>query len=170
MLLQIGKHRPNAAHDRTLSLLRIREYSDATPRRLAWCDLQPQACVAVARIPPVVPYAGLDDDRLALMKNAGLFVALRGQLTLEHGELLDKRGVAMFPHDTRSNERGQLGGRATAGLSQGRTRIVARSLVTAFSQTSGRAVLVRHATNPQRLLTLDMPTPLGPSSGPLDTR
>jgi hypothetical protein len=32
-----------------------------------------------------------------LMKNAGLLVALRGQLTLEHGELLDKRRVAMFP-------------------------------------------------------------------------
>ncbi len=79
---------------------------------LAWCDLNPYARVAVARIPPVVPYAGLDDGRLALMKDAGLPVALHGQLTLKHGKLLDKSGMAVFPNDTRPNERGQLGGRA----------------------------------------------------------
>jgi hypothetical protein len=36
-----------------------------------------------------VPYAGLDDGPLALMKNAGLPVALYGQLTFEHSEFLD---------------------------------------------------------------------------------
>src|SRR5215472_15064083 len=38
---------------------------------LSWCDLQPYARVAVARIPPVVPHAGLDNGRLALMQNTG---------------------------------------------------------------------------------------------------
>jgi hypothetical protein len=66
-----------------------------------------------------VPYAELDDGRLALMKNADLPVALHGQVTLEHGELLEKSGMAMFPHDTRPNERGQLGGRAARRIVPG---------------------------------------------------
>jgi hypothetical protein len=63
---------------------------------------------------------------------------------------------------TRANERGQLGGRAATGLSQRRSRIAARTLVTGFSQTSPdlyrcairRAVRfeVRHANNFRRML------------------
>jgi hypothetical protein len=59
--------------------------------------------------PFVVPYAGLDDGRLALMQNAGLPVAFYGQLTLERGEALDLSGMAVFPYDTRADECGQLG-------------------------------------------------------------
>jgi hypothetical protein len=76
---------------------------------LAGCDLHPYPRVVVARIPPVVPYAGLDDGRLALMQNAGLPVAFYGQLTLERGEALDLSGMAVFPYDTRADECGQLG-------------------------------------------------------------
>ena len=64
---------------------------------LAGCDLHPYPRVAVARIPPVVPYPGLDDGRLALMQNAGLPVAFYGQLALEHGEALDQSGMAGVP-------------------------------------------------------------------------
>ena len=68
----------------------------------AGCDLHPYAGVPVARIPPVVPYAGLDDGRLASTKIADLPVALHGQLTLEHGELFDKKrdGGVPPPHAT----------------------------------------------------------------------
>ena len=78
---------------------------DHVQKPFAGRDLHPYAGVAVARIPPVVPYARLDDGRLPPTKNAGLPVALHGQLTLEHGELLDKSGMAVFPHDLRPNER-----------------------------------------------------------------
>src|SRR5262249_11480827 len=88
---------------------------------LAGRDLHPYQRVAVGRIPPVVPYARLDDGSLALMQNAHLVVALDGQLTLEHGEALDKDGMPVFPGDTRPNQRGQLGGRAAR-------RIVPRTL------------------------------------------
>jgi hypothetical protein len=94
---------------------------DHVQKPFAWCDLHPYAGVAVARIPPVVPYAGLDDGRLASTKNAGLPVALHGQLTLEYGELLDKSGMAVFPHHTRPNERREFGGPAAC-------RVVPRTL------------------------------------------
>ena len=63
-----------------------------------------------------MPYAGIDDSRLALMQNARLLVALDGQLALEHGEALDKGGMPVFPHDTRPNESGQLGARLALAL------------------------------------------------------
>src|SRR5262249_25381868 len=72
-----------------------------------------------ARIPPVVPYAGIDDGRLALMQNARLLFALDVQLALEHGEALDKGGMPVFPHDTRPNESGQLGGRSARRIVPG---------------------------------------------------
>jgi len=87
---------------------------------LAGCDLYPYSRVAVARIPPVVPYARLDDCRLALMQNAGLPVAFYGQLTLERGEALDLSGMAVFPHDTRADERGQLRGPAACRVVPGK--------------------------------------------------
>jgi hypothetical protein len=34
----------------------------------AWCHLHPYPGVALARVPPIVPYAGFDDGRLALMQ------------------------------------------------------------------------------------------------------
>jgi len=70
---------------------------DHIQKPFAWSDLHLYAGIAVARIPPVVPYAGLDDGRLAPTKNGGLPVALHGQLTLECGELLDKTGMAVLP-------------------------------------------------------------------------
>src|SRR5262252_5092959 len=66
---------------------------------LAWCYRNPHARITVACIPPVVPYAWLDDRRLALMKDVSLPFALHGQLTLNHGELLDKSGMTVLPHD-----------------------------------------------------------------------
>jgi hypothetical protein len=68
--------------------------------------------VAVARIPPIVPDAGVDDSRLAHMKNAGLPVTLHGQLALEHGEPLNQSGMAVLPYDACPDKRGQLGGGA----------------------------------------------------------
>jgi len=82
-------------------------------KSLARCHFHPYARVVVRRIPPVVPCARLDDGRLALMKDAGLPVKQYGQFALEHRELLDERGVIVFSSDTRSYERGQLGGSAT---------------------------------------------------------
>jgi hypothetical protein len=79
---------------------------------------------------------GLDDGRLALMQNADLPIAFYAQLTLKRGEALDESGVAVFPHDTRADNRGQLGGRAACRVAKGRSRIVARSPVAGFSQTS----------------------------------
>ena len=64
---------------------------------LAWSDFHTYARVAVARIPPVVPDAGLDDGGLVLMKGTGLPFALYRQRTVEHGELLNESGMAVFP-------------------------------------------------------------------------
>jgi hypothetical protein len=55
---------------------------------------------------------------------------------LQHGELLHKSRMAVFPHHTRANECCQLAGHGLAGLSQGRSRITERSPVTGFCQTS----------------------------------
>src|SRR5215813_13942804 len=88
---------------------------------LAGRDLHPYPRVAAARIPPVVPYACLDDGRLALSQNAGVPVSLHHQLTLERGESFDQSGMAVFPHDARPNQRGQLGSRAAR-------RVVPRTL------------------------------------------
>src|SRR5215472_2824990 len=92
---------------------------DQVDEPLAGCDLHPYPRVASARIPPVVPYAGTDDGRLALMQNVRLLVALHGQLALQHGELLYKGGMAVFADDTRPNESGQLGGRAACRIVPG---------------------------------------------------
>jgi hypothetical protein len=55
---------------------------------------------------------------------------------LQHGELLHKSRMAVFPHHTRANECCQSPVTRLAGLSQGRSRITERSPVTGFSQTS----------------------------------
>jgi hypothetical protein len=88
---------------------------------LAGCDLHPHPRIAVARIPPVMPYAELDDGRLALIQNTHLPVAFYCQLTLQRGEALDQGGMTVFPNDACPNERSQLGGRAAR-------RIVPRTL------------------------------------------
>lgn len=59
-------------------------------------DLHRYLRVAIARIPLVVPCAVFDNGSLALMQNARLSVALHGQVTFEHGDLLDQSGMAMF--------------------------------------------------------------------------
>ena len=43
---------------------------------VARCDLHAYSSVVLARIPPIVPYAGLDDGRLALAENARVLEAL----------------------------------------------------------------------------------------------
>jgi hypothetical protein len=45
---------------------------------LAVCDLLPYPRVAFARIPPVEPYGGINDGRLALMQTTGLPIAFYG--------------------------------------------------------------------------------------------
>jgi hypothetical protein len=42
---------------------------------------------------------------------------------LQHGELLHKSRMAVFPRHTRANECCQFAGQRLAGLSQGRSRI-----------------------------------------------
>jgi hypothetical protein len=79
--------------------------------RSPWRDLNAYTRVAVARVPPIVPDAGLNHGRLALMKNADLPIAFDGQLTLDHRESLDKTGMVVFPDHTCPDERGQLGSR-----------------------------------------------------------
>jgi hypothetical protein len=90
-------------------------------------------------------------------------VALHGQLPLEHGEFLDKSGVAVFPHHPRPYERRQFGGRAAC-------RVVPRTLedggafpgdgvlpdlADAYRCAIRRAerVGVRHLNAPNRILT-----------------
>jgi len=104
-----------------------------------------------------VPYAELDDGPLALMKNAGLPVALYGQLTFEHSEFLDKSGMATFPNDTCPPSAVI----SAVARPQGRSRIVARSHegVLPDPGDSYRCAIrwtvrfgVRHGHNSQRIL------------------
>jgi hypothetical protein len=83
-------------------------------------DLHPHEGVPVARVPPVVPDAGLDDGGLAPAEDARLPVALDGQLALEDGEALDEGRVARLAGDARAGERGQLHGRAALGILVGK--------------------------------------------------
>src|SRR5262249_48930572 len=78
------------------------------------------ARVSVARIPPVVPYIGLDGGGLSLAKDAGLSVPLDGQLTFENCEPLDDPGMAVFADDAGSDKREKLGDRATLGVLMGK--------------------------------------------------
>src|ERR1700687_4047928 len=65
--------------------------------------------LAVARIPPVVPYARLHDGRLALTENCCLPSKLHGQFAFKDGEAFNESGMTVLPHDPRSDERCQLG-------------------------------------------------------------
>jgi hypothetical protein len=85
-------------------------------KRSPGCDLHAHAGVTVARVPPVVPLIPLDNGRLALAQDVRPPGALHGQLTLEHGEALDKSGVAVLADHARSDERGELDGQATLGV------------------------------------------------------
>ena len=69
-----------------------------------------------------MPHARLDHGALALAKNACPPVELHGQFALKHGETLDKSGMAVFAENLRSDERGQLCGRATRGILDGEAR------------------------------------------------
>ena len=70
----------------------------------------------VARVPPVVPPAGLDDRRLAFAQDARPPVELQRQLAFEHREALDDRGVEVLADDPGPGERGQLGGGSPLGV------------------------------------------------------
>src|SRR5678816_3726707 len=83
-----------------------KEGLDHVHESLPWRDLHPHTRIAVARVPPIVPDAGVDDSRLALVKNAGLPVALHGQLPFKHGEPLNQSGMTVLPYDACSNKRG----------------------------------------------------------------
>jgi hypothetical protein len=112
---------------------------------LAGCDLHPYGRVAVARIPPVMPYVRLDDGRLALMQNAGLPIALRFTVsspcsTVNCSTRAGWRGSPMTRAPTSAVSSALA---RPAGLSQGRSRIVARLRVTGFSQTSPTSIGVR---------------------------
>jgi signal peptidase I len=85
-------------------------------KALAGGHLHTDASVAVARIPPVVPHARLDDRRFALAQNGCLPVALHSQLPLECGESLDHRRMAVLANHARANEGRQLSGRAALGV------------------------------------------------------
>jgi hypothetical protein len=66
----------------------------------------------VARVPPVVPHAGLDDGGFTPTEDTSLPCELHSQLTLKHGEGLNESGVAVLAHDACSNERRQFSSRA----------------------------------------------------------
>ena len=76
--------------------------------------------LAVARVPPIVPHARLDDGRIILAEDSRLPGELHGQFTLKHGEALNESGMAVLAHDSRSNERCQLGSRAALWVLPGK--------------------------------------------------
>jgi hypothetical protein len=105
-------------------------------KALARRHLHPHAGVMVAGIPPVVPCIRRDSGGLSLTKNTHLSGNLHAQFTVKNGEAFDYSGMAVFADDPRSDKREQFGDRAALGVLVGSSRIVARSRVTGFSQTS----------------------------------
>jgi SPOR domain len=67
--------------------------------------------MAVARVPPVVPHAGLNNRRFALAEDGRQPGEFHGQFTPEHGEALDESGMAVLANDLCSDKRCQLGSR-----------------------------------------------------------
>src|SRR5262245_7888126 len=76
--------------------------------------------LAVARVPPVVPNAGLSDRRFALTKDCRLFGELQRQLTLKHGKALNENGMAVLSDDPCSDQCGQFGSRAALWVLPGK--------------------------------------------------
>jgi hypothetical protein len=107
---------------------------------LAWCDLHPYARVAVARIPPVVPYAQLDNGRLALMQNAGLSVAFTVSSPSSVVKRSTRAGWQCSPMTRAPTSVVSSAVARPAWFSHGISRIVARSPVTG-SPTPRRPLL-----------------------------
>src|SRR5271170_4486588 len=93
---------------------------DHVSEALAGRHFHTNAGVSVARVPPVVPYVGLDGGGLPLAKNARIVAALRGQFTFKDGEALDYPGMAVFADDPRSGPREQFGDHAALGVLVGK--------------------------------------------------
>src|SRR4029453_13322873 len=72
--------------------------------------------VPVARVPPVVPPAWLNNACLTLAEDADLPFALNGQLTLKGSEALNHRWVAVFAKNAGPDEGGELEDHATIGV------------------------------------------------------
>ena len=103
-----------------------------TWEKLAWYGLYPHPGVPVAGVPPVVPFAGLDNAGLSLVEDARVAVPADGQLTLKDGEALGHCWVAVLADNAGSDEGSEFGYARRSGFFHGSSRIVARSPVTGF--------------------------------------